>query len=206
MVGAVVEGETRIVPVKAELDNSNGTLKPGMFVELEVLTSRTPAAVLAIPKSAVVETNDKKAIVFVQNGSAFQSTDVTLGRESGEFVEVKDGLFDGDQIVTQRAPQLYAQSLRGGSKATPEEHHSEAAVVSQGQVPWWVIPISGAVAVGTFWAGTTWSDRRFRRRSEAINHTESNGAAHDTEIYLHSAQRSTLKTVDQSHSQSTEQE
>lgn len=67
--------------------------------DCEVLTDRTPVSVLAVPKSAIVETNDKKKIVFVQNGTAFQSTDVTLGRESGEFVEVINGLFDGDSLV-----------------------------------------------------------------------------------------------------------
>ncbi|WP_052128622.1 efflux RND transporter periplasmic adaptor subunit [Neosynechococcus sphagnicola] len=166
VIGAVVEGETRVVPIKAELDNPNGSLKPGMFVDLEVLTDRTPAAVLAIPKSALVETNDKKTIVFVQNGSAFQPSDITLGRESGEFVEVKDGLFDGDMVVTQRATQLYAQSLRGGAK--PEDDHgatTPTATVSQnGQLLWWIaIPTGGVIASGTFWAGTYWANRRHRK-------------------------------------------
>ncbi|MEX0271917.1 efflux RND transporter periplasmic adaptor subunit [Leptolyngbyaceae cyanobacterium UHCC 1019] len=116
VIDSDVQSETRVVPVKAQLNNPNEVLKPGMFAELEVLTDRTPAALLVVPKSALVTTNDKKAIVFVQNGTAFQPTEVTVGRESGEFVEVKNGLFDGDRIVTQRANQLYAQSLRGGSK------------------------------------------------------------------------------------------
>lgn len=166
VIGAVVEGETRVVPVKAELDNPGGVLKPGMFAELEVLTDRTPAAVLAIPQSALVETNDKKTIVFVQNGNAFQPTEISLGRRSGNFVEVKSGLFDGDRIVTQRATQLYAQSLRGGT--TAEDDHGEAAPTAtanqNGQLPWWVVvPVGGAIAAGTFWAGTYWASRRTRK-------------------------------------------
>ncbi|MGA7932601.1 MAG: efflux RND transporter periplasmic adaptor subunit [Kovacikia sp.] len=167
VVGAVVEGESRVVPIKAELDNPNGSLKPGMFVELDVLTDRTPAAVLAIPKSALVETNDKKTIVFVQNGSAFQPAEVTLGRESGDFVEVTDGLFDGDRIVTQRAPQLYAQSLRSGAK--PDAHTTTSQTVptnQNGALPWWVVlPVGGAIAAGTFWAGTYWANRRHQKAS-----------------------------------------
>lgn len=166
VIGAVVEGQTRVVPVKAELDNPDGMLKPGMFAELEVLTDRTAAAVLAIPKSAIVETNDKKQVIFVQNGNAFQPTEVALGRESGNFVEVKNGLFDGDRVVTQRATQLYAQSLRGGAKS--EDEHgakAESAPISQnGQLPWWmIIPTGGAIAVGTFFAGTYWANRRHRK-------------------------------------------
>lgn len=169
VIGTTVEGETRVVPVKAALDNPDGALKPGMFVALEVLTDRTPAALLAISKSALVETNDKKKIVFVENGNAFQATDVILGRESGELIEVKSGLFEGDRIVTQRANQLYAQSLRGGSKAT--EGHSETAAIPETstnsmsvQLPWWlIVPAGGAIVAGTFWAGMVWANRRHRK-------------------------------------------
>ena len=166
VIGTAVSRETRVVPIKVELDNIDGALKPGMFAEIEVLTDRTPAAVLAIPKSAIVETNDKKKIVFVQNGKSFQSTDVTLGRESGDLIEVTHGLLDGDRIVTQRAPQLYTQSLRGETK--PETAGKpEVAATAQGfnvlALPWWTSLIAGgAVVSGTFWAGTVWSSRRNR--------------------------------------------
>lgn len=186
VIGAMVEGQTRVVPVKAELDNPNGVLKPGMFAELEVLIDRTTTAVLAIPKSALVETNDKKQVVFVQNGTAFQPTEVTLGRESGHFVEVKSGLFDGDRIVTQRTTQLYAQSLRGGTK--PEDNHgatTQTTTVSQnGQLPWWVvIPTGGAIAVGTFWAGTFWANRRHRRASISLSNPLSDAGESDLPNY-----------------------
>ncbi len=70
VIESVVEGETRVVPVKAELDNSDGVLKPGMFAELEVLTDRTPTAILAVPSSAVVEANGKKLYYHSQWSSA----------------------------------------------------------------------------------------------------------------------------------------
>lgn len=70
-IGSTVEGETRVVPVRAELDNSSGMLKPGMFAQIEVLTDKTPVAVLAVPRSASIEVN-KKNIVYVQNGSTLR--------------------------------------------------------------------------------------------------------------------------------------
>ncbi|GAB4339016.1 MAG: efflux RND transporter periplasmic adaptor subunit [Leptolyngbyaceae cyanobacterium] len=182
VIGSVVEGQTRIVPVKAELDNPDGLLKPGMFAELEVLTDRTAVAVLTIPKSAVVETNDKHTIVFVQNGTAFQPAEVFLGRESGDWVEVKSGLFDGDLVVTQRATQLYAQSLRGGSTHSETSHpqHSELKTQNLPFPWWWVLPAGGTIAVGTFWAGMYWARRNDRRRTlvdefeiETANHSDS---------------------------------
>lgn len=160
VIGAVVESQTRIVPVKAELDNSSRALKPGMFAELEVLTDQTPAAMTTIPTNAIVEANGKK-LVYVQNGNAYQSVDVTLGQTSGNLVEVKSGLFAGDQVVTQGAMQLYAQSLRGGSNAQAEEAHKEATVpspatnVSQSsfRLPWWWVIPAGGMLTAAFWAG-----------------------------------------------------
>jgi len=197
VIGTTVEGETRVVPVKAALDNPDGALKPGMFVALEVLTDRSPAAVLAISKSAIVETNDKKTIVFVQNGSAFQPSDVTLGRESGDFVEVKDGLFDGDRIVTQRAPQLYAQSLLNSGQAAaladpddaPGSKPSGNKPERELELPWWVmLPVGGAIAAGTFWAGTLWATRR-SRDGLSVNNGKLHPGNDETEIHFDHAKQ-----------------
>ncbi len=154
LIGAVVDGATRVVPVKVQLNNANWKLKPGMYVEMEVLTDRS-ATVLVIPKSAIVETNDKQQLVFVQNGTAFQPSEVTLGRESGDFVEVKSGLFDGDRVVTQRAAQLYAQSLRGGDpKAEKPEVPASPPQAQNSSLAWWLlVPVGGAIAAVGFWAG-----------------------------------------------------
>ncbi len=169
LVNPTVSGETRVAPVKATIENSGEVLKPGMFAELEVLTSRTPVAVLVIPKSAIVETNDKKKIVFVQNGNAFQSTGITLGRESGEFIEVKDGVFDGDKVVTQRAPQLYAQSLRG--TATPASEKETGSTQTNNRLPGWLLPVGGAAIVTTFGIGVL-AGRKFVRPIVALNESK----------------------------------
>lgn len=174
-IGSVVAGDSRVVPVKAELTNTDGTLKPGMFAELEVLTQQTPEPVLAIPQSAIVEANGHQ-LVFVQNGNAFQPIEVTLGRQAGNLVEVESGLFDGDRIVTQRANQLYAQSLRGGTakedaKApeTPETPETAAANLTGGVLPWWVmLPGSGLLAIGMFAAGVFWSNRRNHPKNTGV--------------------------------------
>lgn len=144
-VGAVVDGTTRVIPVTAELENA-GALKPGMFAELEILTGRTPDAVLSIPASALVDA-EGRTLVFVQNGEAFEPVEVTVGRRSGDQVEIQSGLFEGDQVVVQGALQLYAQSLRGGGEdATPEEPE----VMSSGfVVPGWAWGLGGGVLAAT---------------------------------------------------------
>jgi membrane fusion protein, heavy metal efflux system len=163
-IGTAVKGETRVVPVQAEINNLNGSLKPGMFAELEVITDRTATSILAIPTSAIVDANGKK-VVYVQNGNAFQAADVTFGQTTGDLVEVKSGLFAGDLVVTQRATQLFAQSLRGGSSKPAAAEHKPAATPANSNsvdlLPW-LLALSGATVagVGTFAGRSLWLSRR----------------------------------------------
>ncbi len=179
VIGSVVGGETRVIPVKAEIINPGGILKPGMFAELEVLTDQTSSDILAIPSSAVVEANNIKQ-VYIQNGNAYQPVEVTLGQTSGDMIEVKTGLFEGDLIVTQRAPQLYAQTLRGGSPSTTaeQEHTSVNTETTTSSLPLWLIgmggsamPAAGACAIAciAFITGAYWTHRRQTHLLPAAN-------------------------------------
>ncbi|MEG3895577.1 MULTISPECIES: efflux RND transporter periplasmic adaptor subunit [unclassified Microcoleus] len=178
LIGSAVEGESRAVPVKALLDNAEGILKPGMFAELEIFTDKTATSILAIPVSAVVEASGKQ-LVYVKNGDAFQAVEVELGQTSGDLVEIKSGLFEGDSIVTQRAPQLYAQSLRGGHKPSKSEENSKITGVKLNSfpVPLWA-GIGGGIAIAslTFAAGVWWGNRRkLPTLAAAQHHAVNNG-------------------------------
>lgn len=156
VIGSVVEGQNRALPVKAELDNPEGALKPGMFAKLEILTDRTSGAALAVPQEALVDANGKD-LVFVQKGNAYRPAEVSVGRNAGDLVEVKSGLSDGDRVVIQGTTLLYAQSLRGGAPKEGDEHGEEEAASSAKTglpLPWWLmVPIIGGFASGIFWLG-----------------------------------------------------
>jgi cobalt-zinc-cadmium efflux system membrane fusion protein len=151
-----------------------------MFAELEVLTDQTPAPILVIPTSAVVETNGRQR-VYVQNGTAFEPVEVTLGRTMGDVVEVKGSLFEGDRIVTQGAIQLYAQSLRGGSSEgkseekqplTPKSEAINRLSTIQNSLPWlWVLPAGGAIAFVAFWLGRRTKPARLSAPVEPVEVT-----------------------------------
>ncbi len=171
-VSPAVDSNAQVVPVKATITGDETVLKPGMFAELELMTDRSTAPVLAIPQSAIHETPDKKNLIFVQNGNQFEPVEVELGMKSGNWVEVKQGLFDGDKIATQRIPQLYAQSLRGGSGEAEAGHGAEhgeastapakAAGMSLGNLGWLGLPIGLAGLGGMFAAGMVLERRRSR--------------------------------------------
>ena len=97
-----------------------------------------------------------KNLVYVQNGESFAPVEVTLGDKFNQKIEVKKGLFEGDQIVIQGALQLYAQSLRGGSQkaeAKPQKPPINSTEFSQFSPDLMVIPVGGMIAIGAFWLG-----------------------------------------------------
>ncbi len=149
-------GDTRVLAVRAKLNNAGEVLKPGMFAELEVLTDKTAEAVLAIPTSAVVDANGKQ-LVYIQNGTnTYQPVEVTPEQTFGDLVEIKGSLFEGDRIVTEGATMLYAQSLRGGtSKEKAATVNSESSQRSEANSLSLLLMIigSGAIATGTFFLG-----------------------------------------------------
>lgn len=129
-----------------------------------------------------------------QNGHNFEPVEVTLGETASDKVEVKNGLFEGDRIVTQGAIQLYAQSLRVGSKkAEKHENLVERSIASapekQGltlnflSLPWWwAIPAGGAIAAGAFWAGGRSKPAPVETRHVTSPHSASETGSGEREI------------------------
>uniref|UniRef100_UPI0035945B43 efflux RND transporter periplasmic adaptor subunit n=1 Tax=Chamaesiphon sp. TaxID=2814140 RepID=UPI0035945B43 len=155
-IGTAVDSQSRVVPVQATLDNSQGLLKAGTFAEIKLATGQITSPVVAIPASAVVEADQEK-LVYIKSGDSYQPTTVTLGQTVGNLVEVKTGLFTGDLVVSQRASQLYAQSLK---KQPASEHGDVKPTVSKSAesqlspyLIWGLVPAVGIVGGGAFLLG-----------------------------------------------------
>jgi multidrug efflux pump subunit AcrA (membrane-fusion protein) len=73
-------------------------------------------AVTAIPKAALLTTAEG-TFVYAKNDEFYLRTPVKVGSASGEHVEITDGLYIGDEIVTTPVMSLWLaelQILRGG--------------------------------------------------------------------------------------------
>jgi RND family efflux transporter MFP subunit len=107
-----LNAETRTVPVRLELANPGGLLKPGMFAQVE-LPAGSGAKVLTVPVSAVIDSGQRQ-MVLVQKGDAasgrFEPRSVKLGARSDNYLQVLDGLTDGEQVVTSANFLIDAES------------------------------------------------------------------------------------------------
>jgi RND family efflux transporter MFP subunit len=93
-----VTPETRTGKVRIELANPGGLLKPAMYamVELEAGPARK---MLAVPRSAVIDSGTRR-IVLVQTGEGrFEPREVRAGTLADDYVEVLDGVKEGEAVV-----------------------------------------------------------------------------------------------------------
>lgn len=116
VTGSTVDAATRTVEVYATVPNTDGALRPGMFMSIELLVGEKQDAVL-IPESAVVREGARSDVFVIRDGRAHR-TRVELGERSPGIVEVVKGVAAGDRVVTQGL-----QRVRDGVKvdATPDD-------------------------------------------------------------------------------------
>lgn len=119
--GMEVDTATRTVPLIYELKNDNARLRVGQAVRLHVETARAEEA-LAVPDSAIVEETGQ-AVAFVQvSGETFEKREVKLGIRDGNFVQVLDGLKEGERVVTKGAYAIRLSSISGVIPAHGHAH------------------------------------------------------------------------------------
>lgn len=93
-----LDAKTRTVKVRFELDNPGEKLKPDMYANVELTIPL--GARLVVPRDAVLESGERQ-ILFIHHGDGqLEWRNVTLGARTGDWVEVRDGLKEGEHVVT----------------------------------------------------------------------------------------------------------
>lgn len=94
-----VDPTTRTLRVEVEMDNREGRLRPGMFIEATVVAERRPDAVV-VPRVAVTERAGRK-VLFVLKGQKVELREVGLGLGDDDVVEVRGGIEPGERVVVK---------------------------------------------------------------------------------------------------------
>ncbi|MUU77490.1 efflux RND transporter periplasmic adaptor subunit [Winogradskyella endarachnes] len=132
----ILNTKTRTVTLRVVLNNKNDVFKPGMFVTANIeRVSRSNDEVLTIPASAVLWTGERSVVYLKTNPdqTVFEMREVVLGNQIGNEYEVVEGLFVGNEIVTNgtftvdAAAQLQGKksmmNKQGGKTMTGHEGH-----------------------------------------------------------------------------------
>jgi len=138
----VLDPDTRSVKVRLDVDNADGSLKPGLFVNAVAGGSAGGSAAppLVIPDSAPLITGER-AVVYVRlpghEKPTFEGREITLGPRAGDVYIVVDGLEEGERVVTHgnfkidSALQIQAKpsmmNPTGGGPAPGHDHGAPPA-------------------------------------------------------------------------------
>lgn len=115
-----VDAVTRAVSVRARIDNPDESLKPGMFLLVELGVETRHHAVI-IPEEAVVADGTARYVFMVED-DAVKQVSVDLGQRMPGEVEVLSGLEAGQQVVIGGV-----QKVRDGAPVAVREQATQAA-------------------------------------------------------------------------------
>ena len=117
--GKSVSRAEPFIPVRFEIDN-RGDVLPGAFLEMFISIEESVGEVLSVPNSALLESYGQY-LVFVQvGGEKFERREVEIGVTNGVRTEIRQGLAEGERIVSRGAFQV---KMAGMSASVPAHGH-----------------------------------------------------------------------------------
>jgi membrane fusion protein (multidrug efflux system) len=99
IVDTRVDPSTRSVRVSAVFPNADESLRPGMFLNVELGLIERPNAVL-IPEEAIVAESTRQFVLVVRDNRV-ERREVHLGQRQPGEVEIADGLQNGELVIVR---------------------------------------------------------------------------------------------------------
>ncbi len=93
-----INKETRTARIRVELSNPDLLLLHDMYVDAEIRTG-SGEPVLSVPQSAVMDTGSKQAVLVDKGEGRFEPRDVKLGHRGDGYVEIREGISEGEPVV-----------------------------------------------------------------------------------------------------------
>lgn len=107
-IGPRVDPATRAVRVRAHMRNSDLRLRPGMLLDLALVSD--PRSALVVSEKALMQEGSERYVYLVDNDDTVVRQAVTTGQRRYGLVEILDGLDVGQKVVTEGI-----QKVREGS-------------------------------------------------------------------------------------------
>ncbi len=130
------DAATRTVEVRIALDNRDGRLRPGMSAAVE-LSRSGDAEVLSVPAEAVIQTGRRSIVIVAAAEGRFIPTEVTIGRRSGDRIEIRQGLAEGQSVVASGQFLIDSEASLSGAlerlEASAAQPLPDAAILHEAQ-------------------------------------------------------------------------
>jgi cobalt-zinc-cadmium efflux system membrane fusion protein len=110
LVGRQVDPESRTVPIRVELPNPTGLLRPGMSASIRLEVIGESRTILAVPAAALQRVGERWLAFVPKAQYEYEMRPVGRGRDLGTEVEVVSGLRAGETVVVEGAFLLKAEA------------------------------------------------------------------------------------------------
>jgi len=101
-VGAIVDAKTRTVKIRVVLPNPRAELKPGMFATATLEDTVGERRERLFAPAGAAQRDGTRTIVFVTQGeNEFEPRAVKVGNQGDGWLEILDGLSEGETVVTR---------------------------------------------------------------------------------------------------------
>jgi cobalt-zinc-cadmium efflux system membrane fusion protein len=121
-VGRQVDPQSKTVPVRIEIDNDDGLLRPGMSATAVLPTGDRQARLLAVPAAALQRLADGWYVFVPRGEAAFEMRQVGRGRDLTGEVEILSGVHAGEQVVVEGSFLLKAEAEKARGEGEHHEH------------------------------------------------------------------------------------
>lgn len=108
----VLNPATRTIDARVEIPNPQRRLRPGMFARAAVILPGRGSDALVAPLDALQQVNDKTMAFVEKNPGTYEVRQVTVGRQSPPYSEIRSGLREGERVVTIGAFYLKSMLLK----------------------------------------------------------------------------------------------
>jgi membrane fusion protein, heavy metal efflux system len=98
-VAPTIDPKTHRLPVRADIDNKDGALKPMMFARFTIATG-PPRMAPAVPEEAIIHRGDSERVWVAEPDGSLAARRIETGESRGGMVEVLSGLKAGERVLT----------------------------------------------------------------------------------------------------------
>jgi len=122
-----LEPATRTAKVRIEVANPEHRIKHEMYADVEIDAGAGDASRLVVPVSAVLDTGDRQVVLVEKGEGRFEPRPVKPGLRGDGFIEIREGLTEGESVVVTANFLIDAESnLKAALQAFTAEPAAQA--------------------------------------------------------------------------------
>jgi membrane fusion protein, copper/silver efflux system len=122
-ISPTVDPSSRTIRIRAEMPNISEELKLDMFLNATIKIKLSEAIV--VPTTAVLSTGTRQVVWVQKDAGIFEPRLVKVGERSNEYVQILDGINEGETIVTSGGYLIDSESQLEAATGSKSSEHAD---------------------------------------------------------------------------------